>query len=144
MECVNSAASFDAASMHAASQHIDIMLVHVYVQDVPKVQLDQIQPYLLPMDVRRLVACMKPLTQAASYGTLEPSLFCSSLNDAHIVWPAGKHIRTLAKPNQHAICRTSPQRATSGVQVIAALCLAKLVHAKPLSNLHCRWTPALG
>lgn len=69
------------------SQYAHLTLL---VQDMAKLQLDQLQPYMLPWDARHLQACMSDLlSEDASYGTLEPSLFCSPGSNSIIMWSAG-------------------------------------------------------
>lgn len=60
------------------------------VQDLSKLQLDEVQPYMMPWDARHLVACISDLvSEDRFFGTLEPSLFCSPDSSAKLVWPAG-------------------------------------------------------
>lgn len=66
------------------------MIVHVPMQDLSRLQLDLVQPYMLPWDARHFVACISDLfSEDRFYSTLEPSLFCSPGSTASLVWPAG-------------------------------------------------------
>lgn len=53
-------------------------------------RMDELQPFMLPWDVRLLSACCRSVApQLADLGTLEPSLFPSAGNIVHEIWPAG-------------------------------------------------------
>ena len=59
-------------------------------QDLTRMRMDELQPFMLPWDVRHLSACCCCLApQLADLGTLEPSLLPTPGSHAHEVWPAG-------------------------------------------------------